>query len=706
MVYYDRCLCGAPLSPAKLTNLEATTATSIFDDCAAEDGEQSIYCSTTCARQDALNSLSARDPATNVSSASIGPSNNFPSSRCPSLSTDSDIDDEEDEEGVCWEWVVTPSSHPHRSPTTATTLAGSAARRNPLYESHYQRVVSRKDELGFWSGDGRRSRTGQLEDASMENLTRMSPQHLQGNSVIVEEDEGFIDDIPSRSEDATPIPQKRVKATSESDRKEFPPNPLSKTASLNEWCAHGFHGGHAVCVEDDYEEEDSTSSESEYVDSGSETDEEGDNFVYDRFLTDSHHLQPVHSRAPTPHPSAAPSPIELSRNVSPAPPLPSIDFFPPMSLDAQLTNNILEVSSSLSSPLSKRTARTNIPTPIDTALANVTRCSSPLAGETQEDESCSESSSDDDDGDGHDVTQTSGSLARLVEALEQLGDPYSPPSSSYEEDPENDEELDKVLFVPPCTPSNTRRHTPSSPLIPTPTQNIPRSVSPHPPSTPLDILSSFPFPPSLSSSSSPSHPLGHPTSQNPSPPSPLSSIPPPQQQSSSPSLIPPHSASPFAPSIIQLQRTQPELLTSMSIGGVLELKPLSPLSPIKVFALPPKPQPATSSPLVTEKRKETIATWSISGSTGRGGYGNFGHVHSQSLHWRWGVSSVSSATGDDAGRRPSMPNTSGHREKEGGGKRMSGAARVLRMVKSSPHLGLGIVGGSGGSKRWSKSKAQ
>ncbi|KAF9519659.1 hypothetical protein BS47DRAFT_1077193 [Hydnum rufescens UP504] len=100
---HDRCLCGNSLNE--------------------QDPDESIYCSVTCARQDALDSLSARDPRHSTSSLS--------SLSCPSLAgTDESC---ESEDGV-WEWVTTPSP-----------LQSS-------YRSHYQRVQSLRGESE--SGEG------------------------------------------------------------------------------------------------------------------------------------------------------------------------------------------------------------------------------------------------------------------------------------------------------------------------------------------------------------------------------------------------------------------------------------------------------------------------------------------------------------------------------------------------------------------------
>ena len=116
----------------------------------------------------------------------------------------------------------------------------------------------------------------------------------------------------------------------------------------------------------------------------------------------------------------------------------------------------------------------------------------------------------------------------------------------------------------------------------------------------------------------------------------------------------------------------------------------------------------------------------IEAGMGGGNGSGRGHVSSRSLHWKLGGAGGGSgiegrfgARDGDERRRPSMPNTAGvnaalnghqghhGREKEGGGggsgKRMSGAARVLRMVRSSPHLGSG---GLGGLRRLSKGRGQ
>lgn len=96
---YGRCLCGNPLDE--------------------QDPDESIYCSVACARQDALDSLSARDPRHSTSS--------FSSLSCPSLAG---TDDSTESDDGLWEWVTTPSS-----------LRSS-------YRSHYQRVQSLREEAG------------------------------------------------------------------------------------------------------------------------------------------------------------------------------------------------------------------------------------------------------------------------------------------------------------------------------------------------------------------------------------------------------------------------------------------------------------------------------------------------------------------------------------------------------------------------------
>lgn len=96
---YDRCLCGNPIDE--------------------QDPDESIYCSVSCARQDALDSLSARDPRHSTSSLS--------SLSCPSLAGTDESGESDD--GV-WEWVTTPSSL------------------NSSYRSHYQRVQSLQEGAG------------------------------------------------------------------------------------------------------------------------------------------------------------------------------------------------------------------------------------------------------------------------------------------------------------------------------------------------------------------------------------------------------------------------------------------------------------------------------------------------------------------------------------------------------------------------------
>jgi len=464
------------------------------------------------------------------------------------------------------------------------------------------------------------------------------------------------------------------------------------------------------------------------------------------------HLQPVCSRAPTPHPRATPSPVERqSQNASPIPPLPL--GTPRFHTTASTSEGAEEDDEEdMSLIIDTKRTRTNIPTPIDTIRANCVGMES--ATEDGEDD---ESSYGEDATFACDTTHTSDSFARLVEALEQLGDPYSPISSSSllssshissqsdkeeamvatttrsegEKDKE-EEESDIVLFVPPATPFNTRQHTPSSPLVPLPSQTIPLpSSSPSLlPSRPLSPLSSLsPLRPSSSSS--------QPSATQPLPQVTLSSQPSPGLQSSSEEpLISSHFASPFAPSIISLHRTQPDILTSK--GGNLDLKPLSPLSPIKVFALPPKPQPVPLSGGSPSSSSSMAFGPLLGGARSGTGIIEVGggrrHACSKSLHWKLsggaggGTSGIEGRFGvrdADETRRPSMPNTAGvnaalnghqghyGREKEAGGggsgKRMSGAARVLRMVRSSPHLGLGIGGGSGGLgglRRLSKGRGQ
>lgn len=118
----DHCLCGNPITFAN------------------DDEEPSIYCSTQCARQDALDSLSAKDPRHSTFSApSLTSSTSFSSFSSvqslvlnPEESKDNvdlevdDVDVGDDEDGV-WEFL------------TPAPVPTSPARHN-LYASHYRRV--------------------------------------------------------------------------------------------------------------------------------------------------------------------------------------------------------------------------------------------------------------------------------------------------------------------------------------------------------------------------------------------------------------------------------------------------------------------------------------------------------------------------------------------------------------------------------------
>ncbi|KAJ9476779.1 Short-chain dehydrogenase/reductase [Pseudozyma hubeiensis] len=133
--YQTRCFCGSPVRP----HTSASTSTSV-----------EIYCSTECARQDALYALEGRSP-----------------SSCPSSAPQSDVDEDEDDFPVTPTNAFAPS--PPRTPAAkARSLerpmdASLTRKLTGIGASHYRRM----EAMGLYDADvtpSRPSRSSLLLD--------------------------------------------------------------------------------------------------------------------------------------------------------------------------------------------------------------------------------------------------------------------------------------------------------------------------------------------------------------------------------------------------------------------------------------------------------------------------------------------------------------------------------------------------------------